>query len=161
MKNSDCGKCGKCCEGIYLPFSMKEIKERLLGQKDGRFVAENFEQISFEEMKEINPYFVSRCVNPQAKDLNYFKCNVFNHETRRCGDYENRPDFCRNYPFYPYSDDWLEIKGEPKLRPAYVLYSESCSFQKGLTTETEVEEENKRRIEELTKDLPKELKDSI
>ena len=157
MKNSDCGKCGKCCEGIYLPFSMKEIKERLLDQKDGRFVAENFEQISFEEMSKINPYFVGRCINSQAKDLNYFKCNVFNYETRRCGDYENRPDFCRNYPFYPHSSDWLEINGEPKFKPAFVLYSEKCAFQKAMATAEEVEEE-KRRREELTKELSKESK---
>jgi len=55
MKNSDCGKCGKCCEGIFLPFSMEEIKERLSQNKEGKFVIENFEQISFEEMSKINP----------------------------------------------------------------------------------------------------------
>lgn len=160
MKNSDCGKCGKCCEGIYLPFSMKEIKERLLDQRDGRFVAENFEQISFEEMSKINPYFASKAKTQyrSSSELNYFKCNVFDHKTRRCGDYENRPDFCRNYPFYPYSSDWLEIKGEPKFRPGFVLYSEKCAFQKAMATTEEVEEEEKRILRELTKELPKESK---
>lgn len=30
----------------------------------------------------------------------YFECRHYDPETRTCGNYENRPDVCRHYPWY-------------------------------------------------------------
>jgi Fe-S-cluster containining protein len=47
----------------------------------------------------------------------YYECDRYDAENKRCGDYDNRPKFCRDYPWYGDAPD-----GNKVLPP-------TCSFR--------------------------------
>ena len=150
MTNQDCKSCGQCCKAIYLPLSFEEIRDiatKDKTNKDAIYISKNWNEITIEEAKKINPYFFKKYEKESIKihEKHFFVCNSFNSETNKCGDYENRPHVCRGFPFYPHKLNIHNklIDGELKLIPDYSLYSEDCVFHKALATEEEWNKSNK------------------
>jgi len=87
-----CIRCGDCCEFLALGVTLMQILvSDDLPDKD--FIIEHFRQVERPKEKP----------NPQMSDnafkgLVFYKCDLFDPTTRKCLDYENRPQICREYP---------------------------------------------------------------
>jgi len=134
INDTGCTGCGSCCKAIWLGHKMSDIKSYASGDPssnstfDAKFILENWEEITVEEATELNPQFQEKY--PQAKDRGFFyKCNAFDAETKRCTKYLDRPNLCRDFPFYPGSHNHKLIDGKLMLAPGYTLYSKDCGFQ--------------------------------
>lgn len=137
--NNDCNKCGRCCEAIRLSYTKEQLIEKFgIGHSDTKFVIENWNEITREEARQINPWFFEQYKELEKReDSVYYTCSKFNKETRLCGAYKDRPYVCEGYPFYEKSPHNKIINGELKLIPTYSLYSVDCAFHKTLATEEE------------------------
>jgi Fe-S-cluster containining protein len=104
-RNYKCKKCGMCCSAISIQSpsqARRYFLEVILG----------WEMITHDEAFKKNPYLKK---NGQIeKDDYFYKCNKFDEETKKCTDYINRPDVCRNYGREP-----AEIQ---------LYYSAKCGF---------------------------------
>ena len=83
-RTGSCNRCGKCCTNIYLVYKHQTITSVEM----------------FEEIKAQHPEYESFKPLPtdqQAEDGLLFQCAQLQADNT-CGDYQNRPDFCRNYP---------------------------------------------------------------
>lgn len=71
---------------------------------DGRFLAEHWHEITEEEAFKINPLLRMHLdADPEiAERAHYFTCDVYDHEGKRCGAHEDRPNICRVYPSQGY-----------------------------------------------------------
>lgn len=137
MQNSDCGCCGKCCEAIWLGYSKEGLIERYgADHYDVKFVIENWEEITVEEFKEINPFYHKQS-DRIYPDKYFYKCNAFDKVTRRCSKQDIKPYVCSGYPLYKDNLDNKVINGDRKLHPNYTFYSDKCVFKKALATEKE------------------------
>lgn len=81
VRTGSCNKCGKCCTDIYLIHHDRTIDTLEL----------------FEALKPENPEYQHFKVVRETPDGLQFQCTHLSPENR-CTIYENRPDFCRNYP---------------------------------------------------------------
>lgn len=86
-----CNGCGSCCDPVYLPpgARMKIIKKN-------------------------DPYHIENGNLEWARNLiprgdGYYDCPKFDKVSRNCGDYENRPLVCSDYPFYNKPPDLLSF----------------------------------------------------
>jgi Fe-S-cluster containining protein len=82
-RSGNCNRCGKCCTHIYLIYQQETISS----------VAR------FEEIKAANPEYASFKPLLHESDEHglLFQCALLQADNT-CGDYHNRPDFCRKYP---------------------------------------------------------------
>jgi len=145
MENLNCGRCGKCCEVIRLDVSKSDLSINFKSQRyDADYIIKNWEEIPIEEFMKVNPWYFTQFKNRDG-DLDivkrgfFYKCNSFDTEKKICKDYINRPTVCKDYPIYPGSFDNYIIKGETKIRPDYILYSQECVFHKAKATKREWE----------------------
>lgn len=76
-------KCGRCCLNLNLSKGSTWLRTRKMFE---RLRAERPEYNRFHIIKESG-----------GTDLLWFRCDCATEEGL-CGDYENRPDFCRTYP---------------------------------------------------------------
>lgn len=82
-RSGACNQCGKCCTRIYLVYGQQTINSLAL----------------FEEVKAQNPeyqYFKPLMAESDEEGL-LFQC-VHLQSDNRCGIYDSRPQFCRQYP---------------------------------------------------------------
>ena len=82
------GCVGSCCINFTLPYSLEEIKSKALAGEEANGSKEEFPKLA-EMLTQVNM--------PGHKPYLY-NCNHFLMETKRCGNYENRPRLCASYP---------------------------------------------------------------
>jgi len=88
MENK-CRRCGKCCEELTLDFSEFDLpgeetsfRIRITKNGDKEFIEKHW------TIEKIGTHKI------------WYSCEFFNKETKRCNNYEGRPDVCKNYPIY-------------------------------------------------------------
>lgn len=110
--SAECNGCGACCHPFQMVFSPTDIDQleragRLdpdelafyrqhltpMRRRDGRRMVKDW----------AGPFSVF--VDQDTQQLvtvwqHYYRCDRYDVETRRCGDYEHRPDVCRGFPWY-------------------------------------------------------------
>ncbi len=82
-RTGQCNQCGKCCTQIYLVYGQQTINSVEMFEA---IKAENPEYASFKPLR-----------NESDEEGLQFQC-VLLQPDNTCGAYEQRPDFCRNYP---------------------------------------------------------------
>ena len=83
--------CGKCCERFTLPYSLTAIKRKSRLGRNPEFA---------KSAKILIPLGRSKTDSNGHKQLelsNWFTCKNFDVRSRLCLDYENRPNFCKEY----------------------------------------------------------------
>ena len=83
LRTGGCLQCGSCCEEIYILSSGKKISSLK----------------AFERLKEENPLYRRFEIvgEPEEDGALKFTCKCLG-EDGSCGDYDNRPQICRQYP---------------------------------------------------------------
>lgn len=127
-------RCTKCCEVIRmsdpegsLTALMKGIHPTIDG--DLKFMVKYWKIIPEYKAFEINPHlktYVQDWINEEfVNDFIYFSCSQLTDEG--CGIYENRPDVCRDYPFYNQNE--IEWNANNKHFGKYGgEYTENCTY---------------------------------
>jgi len=87
-----CIKCGDCCEFLAAGFTPDEIKDDP-DFHDRDFILKHWIPAGRPEKKP-NPLMSDRAF----EGFIWYRCDLFDPETRLCKDYENRPNMCRDCP---------------------------------------------------------------
>ena len=114
-----CGKCGKCCRKIHLPWEIKtKIDLYLLtrgkdseGIGDLHFIANHWEYIG--RSSEIGDGFIVKLPDADFNDYAVYQCSMIGPDNL-CRIHNDRPEVCRGYPFYdktPIQSSPWEYKG--------------------------------------------------
>lgn len=114
-------RCSKCCDIIILN-GQKRMLSLMKSLRRGEFNSQDMEilrKISKRRAKKRNPYLVKRM---QGKDVTFFTCKHFNGDG--CGNYQERPKMCRDYPHYGRSD--LEFAKQQYIHGPE--YSKDCTY---------------------------------
>jgi hypothetical protein len=104
---TECNGCGGCCHPFTLPIGPGQ-----LWGPEGNRVAEHewmrahLTPMRRSEGRALQPWaegwdqYQDRDGRAQLRPGHYYRCDNYDEETRRCTDYENRPDICRRYPWF-------------------------------------------------------------
>lgn len=103
-ENYSCNGCATCCNLACSEFSYEELKKRA---KNGDKFATQFTGIfipykSKEEARKVYPQYIELLDNSVDEEVYFYHCPKLN-ECKRCSDYENRPQICRDFPDNPLS----------------------------------------------------------
>jgi Fe-S-cluster containining protein len=117
-----------CCKAIVLHISPEQIKEfyekekDLEGISDIVFIYNFWKPISLREALSINPHLHTWVSIGEYPESSYFyKCLMFDPDTNLCKVNDNKPDVCKNYPWY---------RNGP--RKPFKFYSLDCGFYKDI-----------------------------
>jgi Fe-S-cluster containining protein len=117
---TECNGCGDCCDPFQMIYSPASIKlGRVIGDTIGdrinddelAFARAHLRPLSRAEGLRMVPWgkggYSTFFVNGTWQFLAawYYRCDLFDTATRRCTDYEHRPDCCRDYPWYGMAPD--------------------------------------------------------
>lgn len=99
-----CSGCAVCCNLACSEFSPEELRQK--ADKGDNF-AKQFLSIfvpyeSVEEAEKIYPEYIKMLKDNKEDDVYFYHCPKLT-EDKRCSDYENRPQICRNFPDNPLS----------------------------------------------------------
>lgn len=100
--------CGRCCHPVTLPFNQFEAALRTdLPARSLRWILEDLTPMAPETAFRLAPYLFLRPTKVELKDgtlvdapNHFYRCRNFDPGTKTCAIYEDRPDTCRNYPWY-------------------------------------------------------------
>ncbi len=103
-QNFSCKGCATCCNLACSEFSPEQLKEKA---KNGDKFAAQFTSIfipynSKEEAEKVYPEYIQLLGNNLEGDVYFYHCPRLN-DCKRCSDYENRPQICRDFPDNPLS----------------------------------------------------------
>ena len=103
-KNYHCSGCATCCNLACSEFSPEELKEKA---QNGDNFAQQFLSVfipynSKEEAREVYPEYIELLEKNKEYDVYFYHCPKLT-EDKRCSDYENRPQICRDFPDNPLS----------------------------------------------------------
>lgn len=87
-----CIKCGDCCEFIAVGFTLDEVR-RNTDFPDRAFILKHWTPRE-PPAEKLNPLMSDRCF----EGCIWYKCDLFDDESRLCKDHENRAKICREYP---------------------------------------------------------------
>ncbi len=115
-------RCSKCCEVLTVREN-KNLRDwikygRYDNKMDKDMLHPNLCKISKRRAKKINPYLVSIIGNDQS----YYTCRKFTGSG--CGDYENRPSTCSEYPYYGQNKELFHLEN----KDVKGLYEEDCTY---------------------------------
>lgn len=119
MSDRECPPgCGACCDPVVLPYSRAEVQRSMPGEWDDPrtrdFVLNDLTPIRRRDGLQRAAYLSSGVTvlgapgTPGAVVLAwsfFYECRHFDQESRRCTNYEGRPDVCREYPWYGEAPD--------------------------------------------------------
>lgn len=99
-----CTGCATCCNLACSEFSPEELK---LKAENGDNFAKQFISIfipyeSKEEARKIYPEYIQMLEENKEDNVYFYHCPKLT-EDKRCSDYENRPQICRDFPDNPLS----------------------------------------------------------
>ena len=102
--NFSCKGCATCCNLACSEFSPEKLKEKA---KNGDKFASQFTSIfvpyeSKEEARKVYPEYIKLLEDNLQGDVYFYHCPKLT-ECKRCSDYENRPQICRDFPDNPLS----------------------------------------------------------
>ncbi len=103
-ENFHCKGCATCCNLACSEFSPEQLKEK--AQKGDKFAIQ-FTSIFIpyeikEEAEKIYPEYLKLLSDTKDEDVYFYHCPKLT-ECKRCSDYENRPEICRDFPDNPLS----------------------------------------------------------
>lgn len=128
---SDCSRCtGHCCKDFTLPISPMELKhEAEKHRRTGRSRWSEIEKVAAMVIFKFQDWTVSGVHRGLRKargskrhgDLPqyHYTCKHFDAASGNCGDYENRPAMCRDYPYgrsCAYRGCTMKAKEAPRLK---------------------------------------------
>lgn len=101
-KNFDCKGCATCCNLACSEFSPEELKRRA---QNGDKFATQFTSIfipydSKEEARKVYPQYIELLDDTIDEDVYFYHCPKLT-DCKRCSDYNNRPQICRDFPDNP------------------------------------------------------------
>lgn len=101
-KDYHCKGCATCCNLACSEFSPDELKERA---ERGDNFAKQFLSVfipysSKEEARSVYPEYIELLEKNKENDVYFYHCPKLT-EDKRCSDYENRPQICRDFPDNP------------------------------------------------------------
>lgn len=100
--NITCNKCGACCKLSVSEYSGLQLRQKAL---KGDKISEDFIKVfkpfeKIEDAKNANPEYFDLIENTiNDNKAYYYHCTKLDENL--CSDYENRPDFCKNFPNNP------------------------------------------------------------
>lgn len=102
--NFHCKGCAVCCNLACSEFSYQELLEKA---QNGDKFAMQFTKIfvpyqSRQEAEKVYPEYLKLLDDTIDEDVYFYHCPKLN-ECKRCSDYENRPQICRDFPDNPLS----------------------------------------------------------
>ena len=102
--NFHCKGCAVCCNLACSEFSYQELLEKA---KNNDKFAKQFTKIfvpykSRQEAEKVYPEYLKLLDDTIEEDVYFYHCPKLN-ECKRCSDYENRPQICRDFPDNPLS----------------------------------------------------------
>lgn len=102
--NFHCKGCAVCCNLACSEFSYEELLEKA---QNGDKFAMQFTKIfvpyqSRQEAEKVYPEYLKLLDDTIDEDVYFYHCPKLN-ECKRCSDYENRPQICRDFPDNPLS----------------------------------------------------------
>lgn len=102
--NFHCNGCAVCCNLACSEFSYEELLEKA---QNGDKFAMQFTKIfvpykSRQEAEKVYPEYLKLLDDTIEEDVYFYHCPKLN-ECKRCSDYENRPQICRDFPDNPLS----------------------------------------------------------
>lgn len=108
MTTTECNGCGACCDPFMTVYSPNDLllHARHFDPDELRFMVEHLSPIRRADGRRMVAHWSSGWSEmilegtPTLLPAWYYRCDRFDVETRRCTDYENRPDVCRDYPWY-------------------------------------------------------------
>ena len=116
-ENYECKGCATCCNLACSEFSPDELKKRAA---NGDKFAKQFTSIfipynSREEARKIYPEYLNLLDETIDEDVYFYHCPKLN-DCKKCSDYKNRPQICRDFPDNPLCilpkscgfDEWRE-----------------------------------------------------
>ncbi len=100
--NYSCKGCATCCNLACSEFSPEELRLRA---ENGDNFAQQFTSIfipysSKEEARKIYPEYIALLEQNKDSEVYFYHCPKLT-EDKRCSDYENRPQICRDFPDNP------------------------------------------------------------
>ncbi len=108
----ECERCGVCCLCATPSFSYKKLLEKAAnGDKFARdFFSVFIPYKNLDEARKISEEVVNRTIKScqdgindvHEEDLVFYHCRHYHFE-KKCQIYEDRPEFCRNFPGSPYT----------------------------------------------------------
>lgn len=101
-KNFDCKGCATCCNLACSEFSPEELKRRAQnGDKFATQFTSNFIPYgSKEEARKVYPQYIELLDDTIDEDVYFYHCPKLT-DCKRCSDYNNRPQICRDFPDNP------------------------------------------------------------
>lgn len=124
--------CGACCDPVLLPYGrIAAMSDPAIPKADRDWARDHLSVVSAKEGYAKHPYLKGRAMVDQFGEFMlpvFYRCDLFDTETRRCTDYDNRPGTCRNYPLYggtevaanaalPPGCSYVELKIKPAVLP--------------------------------------------
>lgn len=99
-----CSGCATCCNLACSEFSPEELKQKA---ESGDNFARQFLSVfvpysSKEEARKIYPQYIEMLDESKEDDVYFYHCPKLTAD-KRCSDYENRPQICRDFPDNPLS----------------------------------------------------------
>lgn len=100
----NCVGCATCCNLACSEFSPEELKQKA---ENGDNFAKQFTSIfipydSKEEARKIYPEYIQMLEENKEDEVYFYHCPKLTKD-KRCSDYENRPQICRDFPDNPLS----------------------------------------------------------
>ena len=100
----NCVGCATCCNLACSEFSPEELKQKA---QNGDNFAKQFLSVfvpynSKEEARKVYPEYIELLEKNKEYDVYFYHCPKLT-EDKRCSDYENRPQICRDFPDNPLS----------------------------------------------------------
>lgn len=101
-KNYHCSGCATCCNLACSEFSPDELAERAKnGDKfAGQFLSVFVPYESKEEARKVYPEYIELLEQNKENEVYFYHCPKLTKD-KKCSDYENRPQICRDFPDNP------------------------------------------------------------
>lgn len=99
-----CAGCATCCNLACSEFSPEELKQK--SEKGDNFASQFLSVFipypSKEDAKKVYPEYIELLEHSKEEDVYFYHCPKLTKD-KRCSDYENRPQICRDFPDNPLS----------------------------------------------------------
>jgi Fe-S-cluster containining protein len=113
---TECNGCGACCHPFAMVYSAFDLERlaRSLDATELAFYREHLTPMRRADGRRMTPWnsgwseFVIDG-HVQLVATHYYKCDNYDEDTRRCTDYDNRPDVCRGFPWYDRPPDERKV----------------------------------------------------
>lgn len=109
---TECNGCGGCCDpvtSIFTPSDLARLPPDAVDDRTRRWLLHDLERIPRREGLAASPHLTGggrttfsmdgRTGQPVVAFSVFYRCRLYDAESRRCTDYDNRPQVCRDFPF--------------------------------------------------------------